>query len=274
MNSITTDEFERYTEKRQLEGAANASIRRELSIVKRAYKLAMKARLLMHMPHIPMPGSDKDNIRTGFFEREQFERVRDYLPVELRGISTMAYLVGWRVPSELFPLRWRQVDRKAKVIRLDPGTTKNGRGRLLPYKMLPELAEVIENAWQYRKDVAKKNGELPAPENDWVFHRDGNPIKSMKGAWKSACEKAGCPEMLMHDMRRSAVRNLVRAGVTERVSMEITGHLTRDIFDRYDIVNESDLENALGRLDDEGGPILGQSAVFSGKEAVESSRIM
>ncbi|MEC7900741.1 MAG: tyrosine-type recombinase/integrase, partial [Acidobacteriota bacterium] len=128
--------------------------------------------------------------------------------------------------------------------------------------------------WQHRKDVAKKNGELPAPENDWVFHRDGNPIKSMKGAWKSACEKAGCPEMLMHDMRRSAVRNLVRAGVSERVSMEITGHLTRDIFDRYDIVNESDLENALGRLDDEGGTILGQSAVFSGKEAVESSRVM
>jgi hypothetical protein len=105
-------------------------------------------------------------------------------------------------------------------------------------------------------------------------YRADNRIKSMKGAWKSACEKAGCPEMLMHDMRRSAVRNLVRAGVSERVAMEITGHLIRDIFDRYDIVNESDLENALGRLDDEGGTILGQSAVFSGKEAVESSRVM
>jgi integrase len=140
--------------------------------------------------------------------------------------------------------------------------------------MLPEMIEVIEDAWQHRRDVATKKGELPAPENDWVFHRGGKQVKSMKGAWKSACIKAGCPEMLMHDMRRSAVRNLVRAGVSERVAMEITGHLTRDVFDRYDITNESDLENVLGRLDDEGGPILGQSVVFGGKEAVESSRVM
>jgi integrase len=81
-----------------------------------------------------------------------------------------------------------------------------------------------------------------------VFHRDGEPIKNFRKAWDTACTTAGCPDRIPHDFRRIAVRNLVRAGVPEKIAMGITGHKTRSVFDRYDIVDEADLRSALGQL--------------------------
>ena len=63
----------------------------------------------------------ENNVRKGFFERAEFEEVRDALPVELRGVATFGYLTGWRVASEVLPLQWSQVDRQANTIRLEPG---------------------------------------------------------------------------------------------------------------------------------------------------------
>ena len=82
-----------------------------------------------------------------------------------------------------------------------------------------------------------------------VFHIEGNPFKSYRKAWKTACRKAGLPGRIPHDLRRTAVRNLVRAGVSEVVAMKMTGHKTRSIFDRYDIVSQGDLNDAARKLE-------------------------
>ena len=93
-----------------------------------------------------------------------------------------------------------------------------------------------------------------------MFHRDGKPIIYFRRAWQAACKSAGVPGMIPHDFRRTAVCNLVRAGVPEKISMTITGHKTRSVFDRYDIVDEADLRKAVGMLGDAAGKEKGKNS--------------
>jgi integrase len=127
---ITTADVRRYTAARQQAGAANAQINRELSALKRAFTLAMQGGKVLVRPHIPM--LQERNVRTGFFEPEQFTAVRKHLPAPLQAVVSFAYLTGWRVPSEVLPLHWRQVDFAAGTVRLDAGTTKNDEARPAP----------------------------------------------------------------------------------------------------------------------------------------------
>jgi integrase len=213
----------------------------ELAVVARAFSLAVGGGELFSKPKIPK--LKLSNVRTGFFEDDQFKAVRTTLPEELRGIVTIAFYTGWRVASEILPLQWPQVDRAKQIIRLEPGTTKNSEGRTLPYGQLPELTTVVEAAWKAHEALKEQGTICP-----FVFHRDGKRIRDLRKAWKVATVAAGCPGKLLHDYRRTAVRNLVRAGVPEKIAMGVTGHKTRSVFDRYDIVNPADLSAALGKL--------------------------
>ena len=168
---------------------------------------------------------------------------------------TFAFLTGWRVPSEVLTLERTQVDRQTKTIRLEPEDTKNAEGRTFPYELLPDLDELIEAQWQLREQLAKADTICP-----YVFRRQGSPIRYFYKAWRTACETAGVLGKIPHDFRRPAVRNLVRAGVPERTAMQLTGHKTRSVFDRYDIVNEADLREAADRLAVGTGTGKGQSA--------------
>jgi integrase len=198
-----------------------------------------------------------DNARQGFFEREEFERVRVALRDEpVRHLVTFAYLTGWRVPSEVLKLTWDRVDFTGGVIRLDVRTTKNGAGRTFPFDVLPELADVLQRARLYTKAFEAITGEtIP-----FVFHRAGRPIRDFSHVWRRAVAEAGLPGRIPHDFRRTAARNLLRAGVPESWAMQLTGHKTPSIFRRYAITNEADLREAVTRL---AGLELGRKATAS-----------
>ena len=263
MASITTAEINAYTAARLDEHASPASINRELSIFRRMFRLAVQAGKLYARPHIPMLA--ESNVRTGFFDREQFDALRRHLPEAAQPVVTFAYVTGWRIKSEVLPLQWRQVDLEAGTVRLDPGTTKSGEGRVIHFTA--ELRTLLESQ-RAITDAYQREREKICP---WVFHGHGQPIRNFRASWQTACRLAGCPGRIPHDLRRTAVRNFVRAGVSEHVAMKLSGHKTASVFRRYDIVSDADLIDAAAKLDAI-APIQPQPAGAGLPEASDASR--
>lgn len=231
---ITSDRVAAYVAGRRAGGAANATVNRELAALKRAFAIAVHAERLSRAPHIAM--LEERNARQGFVEHADFVALRAALPERLRDAIAFLYLSGWRV-GEMKSLEWRDVDLDGHAVRLRPEQSKNATGRVLP--LSGELAAVMARAQAARR--------LDCP---FVFHDAGRPILDFRGAWAAACGKAGLGKLLVHDLRRSSVRNMIRGGVPERVAMALSGHKTRSIFDRYNIVSESDLVTAIERRDE------------------------
>jgi integrase len=165
------------------------------------------------------------------------------LPDYLQPVATFAKYTGWR-KQNILDLRWNQVDLNARTVRLNPGTTKNDTGQMVI--LHGELLEAIQTQWERRK-VAEIPGQSPTLLCPYVFHRNGKRIKDYRKSWDKARETTGLTNKILHDFRRTAVRDMVRAGVNERVAMMISGHKTRSVFDRYNIVSEDDLREAARR---------------------------
>ena len=223
----------KYVERRLADGAPNGTVNRELSLVRASFHAARRQGLLRSVPFFPM--LKEPPARHGFLRDDQYQALATACTAEglwLRSMFEVAYAFGWR-RAELKSLKVGQLDFPAKTIRLYD--TKNASGRVVV--MTQKVEELL---------TACCEGKGP---DDFVFTRDGKPIVEYRKAWERARDAAGCPGLLLHDLRRTAVRNLRRLGVSESVAMKISGHKTANMFKRYDIVSEDDIRDASARLD-------------------------
>ena len=228
--AVTSARLRDYIAHRQQEGAASATINRELEAIQRAFALAVESDILSIAPKVP--SLPEHNARQGFFERAEFEAVLHHLDDDdLRDFCAWAYRTGMR-PGEIKSLTWETFDRETWTLRLHAKHAKTGYGRVLALE--GPLRKIIERRLKARR--------LDCPV---IFHRNGRPIGGFRKTWTRACRAAGLEGKLLYDLRRTAVRNMVRAGVPERVAMTISGHRTRAVFDRYNIVSEDDLRAAV-----------------------------
>jgi integrase len=172
--------------------------------------------------------------RQGFLEHDGFQAVRRRLPQDAADVFEFAYYSGWR-RREIESLPWHMVDLVANMLRLDPAASKTKKGRVVP---IPAPLRVVLD-----RRLAKRRDGCPL-----VFHVTGHPMGDWRKPWAQAVKGAGFPTLVLHDCRRTAVRNLVRAGVPDKVAMTFTGHRTRSVFDRYNIVSERDLHDAGSKL--------------------------
>jgi len=260
--NLTSEGVDEYIQQRLAAGYAKASINRATQLLRQAYVLA----------NLPVPRirhlSEKGNERRGFFTEQDVRRVSSNLSAELADFALFAWLTGMR-KGEIASLRWEDVEGDELVLRAE--NSKNGEDRVIPFE--GELATVIERRRAARQFKVKDDMRLSA----YIFHRKGEPIREFRKSWARACCMAGlgkmvCPKCgevvdakwkcgkcvttweyerlkyrgrIMHDFRRTAVRDMVRAGVPETVAMSISGHKTRSIFDRYNISDKRDQREAL-----------------------------
>jgi integrase len=260
---ISSDLVARYVDSRQQKGAENATINRELACLKRMYHLGqrMTPPKVVRVPVFPK--LKEDNIRTGFLEDAAYSRlVNDSPDLWFRVLLELGRTYGWR-RGELLRMRVREVDLLAKTLRLEPGTTKNRDGR-----------EVTMTDGIYRLMSGLILGKKAA---DFVFTRpDGTPVRDFRKTWWAACIRSGVGKMvcrkcslpttakkcdycesdnlkyeglIFHDLRRTAARNLRRAGVAEGVIQKIGGWRTRSVFERYAIVTQTDIKDAMRMLE-------------------------
>ncbi len=235
---ITEERIAEYSRKRlEHDGMTPATLRRELAILKRMLRLS-SARLA-RVPLVDMPRVD--NARQGFFEEEDLQAILPHLPVHARGLVEFLYLTGWR-SSEAFRLQWSDVDWRRQTLWLRD--SKNREPRLFPFKYHARLEQVLREQRDAVSRWERRHGRLCIS----VFHWGGRPIGKLRRSWHSACRSAGLEGKLLHDFRRTAVRNLIRAGVQQAIAMKITGHKTDSIFRRYLIVDEELLAQATGAV--------------------------
>jgi len=251
---VGTDLLNEYIEARRNEQASNATINREIAVLRGMLRLGFfakphKVKSLPQFPHL----DETENVRTGFLDPQKYQALADNsnkIGIWMRALFEIAYTWGWR-KSEL-TMQVRQLDFDANVVRLDARMTKTKKGREVT--MTPTIRALL---------IECARGKKPT---DPLFTReDGKPVKNFRKAWRNLCVAAGVPHLLLHDLRRTAVRNLVRAGVPEHTAMAISGHKTRSVFDRYDIVDQRDISNAMLKLEQ------ARSEIVTGHEIVTKS---
>lgn len=239
-SQISRDFIARYVRSREREGAAPATINRELGALRRAFRLAQSAGKVASRPQISI--LREDNRREDFFEADEYQAVLDNLPECLRPVIQTAYITGWRINSEILTRQKRHVDFDSGCLRLEPSGTNDQRSRSFP--LTAELREVLMRQLEKTEELEQKAGKtIP-----WLFHRDGKPIKDFRKAWTAACQRAGVAGKIPDDFRRTAVRNLERAGVSRSAAMMMVGHRSESIYRGIALTDEIVLNESAAKL--------------------------
>jgi integrase len=231
---------------KRLETAARNSVRYEVAILSAAFAVAVANDLLAGKPLFKqVAAGDK---RTGFFEAGDFAALVVELPGPIADLVRFLRFTGWR-RGEGIGLQWAQIDwddadyieddrepvAGAKAcIRIGESQTKGGDAREFPIAEAPELLELLLSRWRIRDGLQ-------------VFHRHGEAIGDFRKGWATACKKAGLVGRLVHDLRRTAARDFRKAGVSEGEIMKLCGWKSRDMFDRYNIIDAADLSRAVAQ---------------------------
>ncbi len=253
-STLSTADFERYREDKKDE-VKPTTINRHLSHLRSGYVTGYKRvtpRLVAFIPAFPIV-DESYNVRQGFLSFEGYRAVREKLPVSLRSLFVCAFHVSSR-KGELLKIRWSQVELDEGLIVLSPFDTKNKTGRALP--IYGDMVGVLKEQKRVRDEQF--------PECDHVFFWrtedvmlshggrrtiPGSPVKVFKGAWEKAVKAAGFPKLLFHDLRRTAERNMAKAGMDQTMRMRISGHKTPSMSTRYNIVVAEDIVEEKSRMD-------------------------
>ena len=229
---LSTSQVQQYIRDR-LKTVKPGTVNREMALLHRAYQLGFQhdPPLVGRVPHFPkLPEGEP---RKGFLKPELYRKLLLELPEELRLLFVIAYHVGLR-RGALLRTKWSQVDPETACIWMQ-GKRANRKPEPVAVPVYGDMAKFLA---------------IQPKESDFLFARGSRPIKNFRESWIQACQRAGVPNLLFHDLRRTAVRNLRRAGVAETVIMKITGHRTRSMFERYNITDQSDTQEA-GRMAEE-----------------------
>ncbi len=228
--AVTSMRLRDFIASRQQAGAAPATINRELEGLQRAFALAVENDVLAASPKFP--SLPERNARQGFFEKADFQAVLIHLPdPDVRDFCDWFYWTGMR-PGEIRSLTWAALDQETWTIRLHARDAKTGVGRALGLE--GDLRVIIQ------RRIGARRLDCPL-----IFHRNGKPVGDFRKIWKRACQAAGVVGHHLYDLRRTAIRNMVRAGVDPSVAMKISGHRTRSVFDRYNIISDEDIREAV-----------------------------
>lgn len=216
------------------EGLSEATTDRYLQALRAAYVLAVKQERVARRPQFDL--INPNNRREGFVDEDSFWKVHVGMPQLHGDVTVFAYRSAWR-RDEIESLTWEQVDMKAREARL--WDSKNGEARVLPLEA--ELWEAIERRAGLRRFETSSGPALSM----YVFHENGKPLGDWRKRWDRACRGAGMPGLLFHDLRRSAIKNMVDAGIPQVTIMAISGHRSDAVFRRYAIRTTKETRKAI-----------------------------
>jgi integrase len=246
--AISDGQIESYKTVREKEGASHSTINRELDVIRRIFKLGVERRKV-HPFRVPLfERYAPSDPRRGFIGRQELQKLLQHLPDWLQPVVEFSFHTAWR-KREVTGLMWEHVDLENRTILLPSRLSKNGKAR--PIYIDDEICRILMS--QKKRQLGDGVRSFP-----FVFHRMRSfgsnrknlrplPIGDFRKVWSEACKKIGLDSLLLHDLRRSGIREIVRSGYSEQTAMEVSGHRTNETFRRYNIQDLEDQKRAAER---------------------------